>query len=109
MPPHRIKMLWRPAEKVALLGKLLSATLLMTPRDKPLRAKLKQALLDESSIRRELLLLEQDRTKKRLDKIQSQLDNIESNAQRMAERQIKQLLEGPKKTSAEKASAKQVN
>lgn len=105
-PRHNLELkAWQAKSRV----QLLSATLLMTPRDKQLRTKLKQLLLDEAKVRRELLKLEQNRVQRRLEKIEAQINDIDANAERTAERQVKLLLERPgksKKTQdATKASA----
>lgn len=85
---------------------LLSARLLMTPADKQLREKLKQAMLDHAAVRRELLTLERERVTKRLDKIEAQIKSIDQGAERMVDRQIKNLLDGPQKSDVKTSSGK---
>ncbi len=85
---------------------LLSAQLLMSPADKALRAKLKQAMLDHAAVRRELLTLERERVTKRLEKLDAQIKNIDQGAERMVDRQIKNLLSGPEKSDVKTSSGK---
>ena len=76
----------------------------MTPSDKPTRDKLKQALVNQSQARRELLELDRERTARRLDKIESQIKSIGANAERTADQQIKLLLEGSREAKPTKTN-----
>ena len=96
---------WQAKSRV----QLLSATLMMTPQDARTRGRLKQALLDESQVRRELLELEHQRTTKRLERLNSQIRSLENSAEQSAERKIKLLLEGQKSTKPAKTKTPRVN
>ena len=96
---------WQARSRV----QLLSATLLMSPQDKPTANKLKAALLDEAGARRKLLQLDYDRTTKRLERIEAQMESIDNNAEKAIDRQIRQLIEGTPPRPAGKTSTPSVD
>lgn len=96
---------WKTRSRV----QLLSAMLLMSPQDQSTASKLKQALLDENDVRREILELERERITKRLERIETQMEAIDNNAERAAARQIKQLIEGTKSVPANKTKTPNVD
>jgi hypothetical protein len=96
---------WQAKSRV----QLLSATLLMSPSDAQLKDKLKRALLDDASVRREILELERDRITRRLARLEAQIQSIDAGAERTAERQIKLLLEGTKKSIPTKTTNSSTN
>ena len=93
-PRHELELkLWQQRSRV----QLLSATMTMTPQDERLRQRLKRALLDESDARRKLLSLDLERTTKKMERLKSQMELLEKNAEKSAERQINGLLKPPTK------------
>jgi hypothetical protein len=76
---------------------LMSANLLMSPQDQELRAKVKEAIREQLTVRGELLALERERTATHLQSLDSQIEKLKSGADKMAERQLQSLLEGNKK------------
>ena len=102
---HEVELnAWQARSRV----QLLSATLLMTPQDKSTAEKLKQALLEENKVRRKILLLDHERTSRRLERIEAQIESLEKNADKAVDRHIKQLIDGTTAVPA-KAPARNVD
>ena len=103
-PRHKLELrAWQARSRI----QLLTAMLLMSPQDKRTASELKESLQAEVKVRREILLLERERTSKRLERIDAQIQSIDMNSEKLIERRVKQLIQGSH--SPEKASTRSVD
>lgn len=89
---------------------LLTATAMMSPDSDEIQDRLKSAIREQLSVRRELLILDRDRTAQRLKRLETQIEQIEGGADRIVDRQLKFLLERKSsKRKSEKERAQDVS